>query len=1084
MSKNLAYYVKQPNDFTSKVKSKLTKLYNDTQSKTIVRTTIEQILTDYLEIPTELLSDDLRYEYNQLKLLLNKFNMQLVPTNLGLDLNINKNIFIISKVHLENDEDISMVNSIKHKEKFTRSDLSYILRANEKLANFNVFLRVFEGLFVIDKRLDINQRAKLNDLIHETPLPHEAKRLLRILFCYISENDNIRFDFNIQGSYLPYLDQKLNTKIIDYLAQIAANSNSFCNLDENYPFIKELKELYFKYKPSALFAPNKNNSLCKTKDNIEPQIKKILPTFTNIDRFKSYISSLPLQIDILSKFNHFIDENNYELSVFRKNIKNLFSHQINKYLITDPALYNHLVESFFKDHKSVFIPDTNQLHFKFDKAEDYKQHLTMLLESDEDLNCFAYPCIKGFTIKNNINITPDFMSIYWKNYEQNCLSKDYATIYELTLILCMIILPSYSEEYYHNAVRLFEELKEVDHRKTQKILTIYAILYLLDGENIDFNLNYEQQALILQTPNLLSIIHYRLIRKYPNLLNIPQEYRNIFDYSVLQQIPGNYSFTPNDFINLHKYSRIKNFFDEFYTYSKLKYLPEKQVIFKSDNGSHYFSRTVLKEPLLQLFIEILNSETQFAYNYIEQHPINTDYIIENKDTLINISHLVENLKLDGDINLFTSIASKQTNTKDLELIQMLKQACSTNKLLNSKQFFLDLFGISEYITNKQCFQVEAITYSPVFDFLIKNELIFCPLFRHYLKDNTYITAYENINYCSIAFKYVKCFSYQWPNLDIDNNLLEKIETLQLLVELFFMLGVINNNADKLIQKLILNLNLSDSNQKAFAYAYALNFFHILNLKCKDHIYNDLKIKQLATLIIKYYKHADFLKLTYHLIKKLSPYCIKLNKFNPVICNRFEKFYRLLKLNPIDFSEIYFERSMFNSVDNLDHTKIKQKLKESIEVSNVISQIKNDNETTNKDVFSKETIAKTSHENQNNKSQGVTASNSNKKDNENEINTFKYTNTASKDQNSESNTQVDLDPTIVAILKDLKKYCNNNTIDDQTFENLAKKNNFMSKNAAIELINELCFELFDEALLDYDETDGTIYIEDKIFNKLI
>ena len=69
---------------------------------------------------------------------------------------MNKNIFfedevfVTKKPDLNNDEDCSYVRElIKSKRQVTAKDGIHISRMNEKLANYNVLLRVFESLSVV-----------------------------------------------------------------------------------------------------------------------------------------------------------------------------------------------------------------------------------------------------------------------------------------------------------------------------------------------------------------------------------------------------------------------------------------------------------------------------------------------------------------------------------------------------------------------------------------------------------------------------------------------------------------------------------------------------------------------------------------------------------------------------------------------------------------------------------------------------------------------------------------------------------------------------------------------------------------------
>lgn len=124
-------------------------------------------------------------------------------------------------------------------------DLVHISRMKEKLSNYNIMLRVFEALFIISpEHLGTHQRACLNNILSSMTLPFEGLNYLRACYTFAGELRNYSCDYSDRQYCFRELDQELRLRINNCLALIAANNSYPRPFDPSYPWLDELNACY------------------------------------------------------------------------------------------------------------------------------------------------------------------------------------------------------------------------------------------------------------------------------------------------------------------------------------------------------------------------------------------------------------------------------------------------------------------------------------------------------------------------------------------------------------------------------------------------------------------------------------------------------------------------------------------------------------------------------------------------------------------------------------------------------------------------------------------------------------------------
>lgn len=212
MIKDASFYIKRIKDLPSSLVEVIRELYKEVSSHRFICISMQELCQklelDYTEKSFE---DNCQKNYVCINTYLEMLGLKLVPCSIPVDLSFYDKIFITPKPNLNNDEDCAAVRTlIKEKRTPTQSDAVHISRMNNKLSNYNVMLRVFEGLFVVSSsKLDPHQRLAMNNILSELELPKEGLGYLRACYTYASEYRNRHCNYkDSQYCFKPLNDEQ------------------------------------------------------------------------------------------------------------------------------------------------------------------------------------------------------------------------------------------------------------------------------------------------------------------------------------------------------------------------------------------------------------------------------------------------------------------------------------------------------------------------------------------------------------------------------------------------------------------------------------------------------------------------------------------------------------------------------------------------------------------------------------------------------------------------------------------------------------------------------------------------------------
>lgn len=241
--RNADFYLGRLKDLPAAFLRAVKTLKTDTVSKRILPVSVLELCHSLgLEYDKFSFENDRKHAYAAMGELLEHFELKLVPCSIPVDLEFTGTVFLTSKPNLANDEDIALVRDIIASGRNPRqSDYVHILRMNEKLANYNIMLRVFEALFcVAPGRLAAHQRVYLNSLLGELILPIEGLSYLRACFTYAIEVRNCHCDYTDKKSCFKDLDADKVERECLYLSEIGARGAVRQCQCQDFPFAEKL----------------------------------------------------------------------------------------------------------------------------------------------------------------------------------------------------------------------------------------------------------------------------------------------------------------------------------------------------------------------------------------------------------------------------------------------------------------------------------------------------------------------------------------------------------------------------------------------------------------------------------------------------------------------------------------------------------------------------------------------------------------------------------------------------------------------------------------------------------------------------
>ena len=211
-----------------------------------------------LEMPSEMVGDYSRYfdcEYlYKLLWLLDNSEVTMIPPKVPRNIGENNVVYLMRKPSLQLDPDICKVQELiaQKKSAHTNRERDAIARAQLKLHNYNVAIRIFEYLGAAQLRpLDANQRSVLNEYISKLMLPHDCDRHVRSLYSYACDCGSFNYHFDNPKYVSKPLDQAATEQILTIIAKTIAPSHHSIDVPQDFPYKARLERLYNLYCPDV-----------------------------------------------------------------------------------------------------------------------------------------------------------------------------------------------------------------------------------------------------------------------------------------------------------------------------------------------------------------------------------------------------------------------------------------------------------------------------------------------------------------------------------------------------------------------------------------------------------------------------------------------------------------------------------------------------------------------------------------------------------------------------------------------------------------------------------------------------------------
>ena len=395
MIKDACFYIKRIKDLPSSLVEVIRDLYKEASSHRFICTSMQELCEKLkLEYTEKSFENNCQKNYVCINTYLEMLGLKLVPCSIPVDLSFYDKIFITPKPNLNNDEDCAAVRAlIQEKRTPTQSDAVHISRMNNKLSNYNVMLRVFEGLFVVSSsKLDPHQRLAVNSILGELELPKEGLGYLRACYTYASEYRNRHCNYKDSSYCFKPLNEGQQKRVSHYLAIISASTSYREPLNQDYPYLSDLEE---ELKKIAHTQPSR----IANSTEIKPQLE-IIDT-TNLEkRFGSVRKSA---------YDYLFSINNGKRD--KCNVENIVSAVLDN----SPVKENKFVMTIFSTIEKYVIPkimklipdkDAVTLHYFDDLKSSTRAAPCLYITDSKDLS-LTYPCMiyrndKDLGIKSGI----------------------------------------------------------------------------------------------------------------------------------------------------------------------------------------------------------------------------------------------------------------------------------------------------------------------------------------------------------------------------------------------------------------------------------------------------------------------------------------------------------------------------------------------------------------------------------------------------------------------------------------------------------------------------------------------------------
>lgn len=1122
MKKDAKYYLSRTNDLPYFMVDNLKELKQQINQSRYIYTTPRDLI-QRLELETDLVdfSNNTSSVYLDLNTLLETYGMKLVPGFIPCDIKFDDRIQVTAKPNLNNDEDFSYVQElIKSKRVPTQKDASYIARMSTKIANYNIMLRVFESLHIISPKIDSHLRLELDTILNSLTLPKEGFIYLKTCYSFASLNCNYKCDYKKQNLCFKQLDNKNHLRFISIMAKLAISNGDDFSVDIQFPYYDTLL-IEIAHQKNLVLEKEKQAKLQEIKDrefkeHLKLRVKKIAK-LDEIDKKKvsgGIIINKPQTHDIFQthKKEDVLFERRAQIENYAHKKEPEKQTRTKEYRYFESNSYYPIVsmhENFYFVSKfeylsvysrSSLIPYLSIPFITNQNNKEYGKKLSDIISNKSNISKSSFLSSYFFTALSNSNLPNAFINTlkdlcYGIKIEKrqesetaipsdNVISSDlnylhevftciipnlnrinfttrrmilgisnnstesrlYAILYfYLLVILKQIVNPSSESEItaYRNELNSIYQKTEDSTLLFIKLLDFLFLRLpcLLEDEKISIEqVIYQDDDLLLgfySYPQCIElainiILANRNINKISDsdisslfsLMLILLEKENSSNRASLIRVPNRkYIFRISLFIKLFKENLYK--FEKFCSFVSNENTKGKMIeSFSSFNGINVSYNDSLAAYLV--------SHESFSYLFSP---------LLNHSTLEKISSSRIEFDLNGCMELSKSILNQyknyinvimNANSPDLSLrlisntLDMKEQLELIGKLNNLS--FDNLITVIDLV-DPNC---RAAVSSCIEKGILNLGLMAVPI-EHAL------SAKERCNL--VHHKIIQTETDNTNSKVLTDEFYEKLACAQNAL-IIYCYTVVENAAEKTLVKL---LDLENQEQEKLA----MKFFVCLKQLVRG---NQHYTRSYYARLAKAKETSNTAEKTVHYLNLLITEEMKTHPLASYFTNIFKETLKpLLSEFIFDKGSSFATKNKKLTVDDFDESKISSKITESNHIQNVIESIRITEGSLKDDEVFEPDIEESDNTNDSQAQRNLSVT---------------------KLPSSNARTLVD---------SLVNSGCD--VMDLYEFNGLCLSAKYMSKDVAIEEINDYCYEEFDEPLLDVDYEGNTVYITLDILNQM-
>ena len=1040
--KDANYYLKRLSDLPYDFSKSINELKAEATSKRLATSSVNELVQRLkLDITYESYSSDVKGTLSSVINLLAHFKLRLVPLSLPVNLDFNESVFITPSPDVTNDEDIALVtNIVKSGRSPQNADLIHISRMNEKMANYNIMLRVFEALFVVcNGPLEPHQRLFINELLTDMPMPQEGRVYLKACYTYATNHIPHRCDYQDKEHCFKALSMDKRERICNILAEIYAKGRATARLDESFPDIDILRKLCSRipimqlapdFISGAFDRPPKNPRIKQSRE--QPYHKKAQDGPEN---------TAP---ELINEAAHSAIALLRERCVLHESIIDLIVHRL------------ELNQGVFPKK----LPDFSKIEFVRLKGLSYRSSAFFYYTQDlnESINFPAMLC--SSLNKEEALLEPQALPLY-KAMLKKCIKKDKADINRTlgwNYYFALIIRPLFDSKAKQGLDVALEavnaEYAEADSDLSSLICRIYTLHKLFFSPfNPDQDISDDKFLRgLYEAPELLSL--YLL---------------NGFIFAKKADQEAQYYASTRSFFNLQR----------------LRYIVRTKNVLRRLGSQSHPSAAGLRRILEILdtaltsnaghIVSISEQDLHIRYNTGRMPYALIDHALTYHimSTILSTGPLSNALKLRllpphedecqmaaeslrQHLSEIQYLSSLPAGSKDT-LAAILSDKCSAQELNSIKRSLSHCsFSSLDELNAKIRFNPSKEAFACLEEALAKCGLLFVPMndalpssLRKEFKKRTLIDLPQDIK--------------------LDEDFIARLGAAQL------ALIICRHISQGGVATSVLAEELANNQQEL---ALAQEFLKTLDDECRtlaplsDNFYISLYEQNRGK--ETYAIFAGFLKT-------LMKETLQNSFFMVYERGRFEHVFSLLHLH-IAEQNSQKKTNKTSVFDNLNTALISSRIRESREVESVISRLRDEEDLKN--------TQKSALNNQNPIDMLLASNNVDSQQPGTDAASFNQdsSNACEKSdislQSKKKAVTFDSKGNSLSMLVSAIKSQHTDIMDENEFQGLCLSLGFMSKDAAIEELNDRCFEEFDEPLLEASPEEGLIYITTDLLPKLI